>query len=62
MVFDLHDTSTVMRLFDDWQETLIYSCLQTVMGKVFVTKSNNPKSALAFVDCFGFLAGYPNLE
>ena len=32
------------------------------MGKVFVTKSNNPKSALAFVDCFGFLAGDPNLE
>ncbi|MBP5221599.1 MAG: GNAT family N-acetyltransferase, partial [Lachnospiraceae bacterium] len=54
---ELEDTSGVKALFEGWQETLIYSCLQKIMGKIYVTDPENPISALAFVGCFGFLAG-----
>ncbi|WP_408069294.1 hypothetical protein [Butyrivibrio sp. JL13D10] len=37
MVVELNDTSKVKDLFTDWEETLIYSCLQKVMGKIYVT-------------------------
>ena len=62
MVVELNDTSKVKDLFDGWQETLIYSCIQKVMGRIFVTDSDNPTSAFAYVGCFGFVAGEPNRE
>lgn len=62
MIYEIKDTSKVKRLFDGWEETLIYSCLQKVMGKIFVTDLENPKSAFAFVGCFGFFAGEPDRE
>ncbi len=62
MVYELTDTSKVEKLFEGWEETLIYSCLQNVMGKIFVTDLENPVSAFAFVGCFGFFAGEPDRE
>lgn len=62
MVFELKDTTKVENLFEGWQETLIWSCLQGVMGKVFVTDTEAPRSAFAFVGCFGFYAGEPDRE
>ena len=32
------------------------------MGRIFVTDSDNPTSAFAYVGCFGFVAGKPNRE
>ena len=62
MIYELAEPAKVQSLFDGWEETLIWSCLQQVMGKVFVTDPENPKSALAFVGCFGFFAGEPDRE
>ncbi|MBE5844952.1 MAG: GNAT family N-acetyltransferase [Butyrivibrio sp.] len=62
MIYELEDTTKVLDLFKDWQETLIYSCLQKVMGKIYVTEPDAPKSACAFVGCFAFFAGEPNEE
>ena len=62
MIYEINDTSKVKSLFDGWEETLIYSCLQKVMGKIFVTDLEDPKSSFAFVGCFGFLAGEPDME
>lgn len=62
MLYELQDTDKVKTLFEGWNETLIYSCIQKVMGKIFVTDLDNPKSAFAFVGCFGFFAGEPNKE
>ncbi|MBR3124310.1 MAG: GNAT family N-acetyltransferase [Mogibacterium sp.] len=62
MVFELEDTSKAEALFAGWEETLIYSCLQKVMGKVFVTDPESPLSAMAFVGVFAFLAGEPDRE
>ena len=62
MIFELSDTSKVKPLFEGWEETLVYSCLQKVMGKVFVTDKEKPKSAMAFVGVFAFPAGEPCKE
>lgn len=62
MVYELEDTAKVKKLFDGWRETFIYSCLQRVMGKVFVTDLSKPASAFAYVGCFGFFAGEPCRE
>ena len=62
MLYELNDTSKVKKLFDGWNETLIFSCLQNVMGTIYVTNPEQPKSALAFVGCFGFYAGIPDRE
>ena len=57
MVYEITDTTKAAPLFDGWEETLIYSCLQQVMGKIYVTDAENPKSACAYVGCFAFYAG-----
>ncbi|MBQ2597838.1 MAG: GNAT family N-acetyltransferase [Oscillospiraceae bacterium] len=62
MVYELKQTALADGLFRGWQETLIYSCLQNVMGKIYVTDISNPVSALAYVGCFGFFAGEPDRE
>lgn len=62
MVYVLDDTSKVEEMFAGWEETLIYSCLQKVMGRIYVTDLERPKSAFAFVGCFGFFAGEPDRE
>lgn len=62
MIYEIQDTDKVKHLFEGWKETLIYSCLQKVMGNIYVTNMENPKSAFAFVGCFGFFAGEPDRE
>ena len=62
MVYELKDTLKVEKIFEGWQETLIYSCLQNVMGTVYVTDKEDPRSASAYISCFGFLAGEPDRE
>ncbi len=62
MIYELTDTSKVRLLFEGWNETLIYSCLQKVMGKVFVTDPDDPVSAMAYIECFAFFAGVPDKE
>ena len=62
MIYELNDTTKAEKLFDGWEETLVYSCLQKVMGKIFVTDKKNPRSAMAFVGCFAFYAGEPDKE
>ena len=62
MIYELEEPALAAGLFDGWQETLIYSCLQKVMGRVLVTDPANPVSAMAFVGCFAFVAGEPDRE
>ena len=62
MVYELTDTAKAATLFEGWEETLIWGCLQKVMGKIYVTDSETPRSAMAFVGCFAFYAGVPDKE
>lgn len=62
MIYELKDVIKVNTIFEGWEETMIYSCLQNVMGKIYVTDLDNPKSAMAKVGCFTFYAGEINKE
>lgn len=48
------------QLFADWQETMITSCLQQLMGEVFVGYGEHPVSAMAVIGDFCFLVGVPD--
>ncbi|WP_303972466.1 GNAT family N-acetyltransferase [Streptococcus merionis] len=61
----LNETEKVAYLFADWPETMIWSCLQGIMGEILVDDLEVPKSALAKIgklSSFGFLAGEPCLD
>ncbi len=62
MIYELKDTSKVEKLFAGMEDSMIRSCLEKVMGKVYVTDLENPKSAMAFLAEFAFLAGEPDAE
>ncbi|HEL1757408.1 TPA: GNAT family N-acetyltransferase [Streptococcus suis] len=54
----------VTRLFGDWPETIIWTCLEGTMGQIYVDDSQSPQSVLALYgwqSFFGFFAGKPNL-
>lgn len=61
-VYELIDPSKASALFDNWENTIIYSCLQGLMGKILVTDTEHPESACAKLGCFGFYAGKPEPE
>lgn len=61
----ISNLSEVSFLFENWEETIIWSCLQGVMGEIWVDNLKQPQSALALLGrfgAFGFLAGQPNIE
>lgn len=62
MAEKLQNTENAEYLFAGWQETIIWSCLQKVMGEIYVDCSKNPTSARAVLGDFCFLAGEPKEE
>ncbi|MBS6395568.1 MAG: GNAT family N-acetyltransferase [Clostridiales bacterium] len=62
MVSRLYHTEYAAHLFDGWQETIIWSCLQNVMGAVYTDDQVNPGSAMAVLGDFCFFAGEPKEE
>lgn len=50
----------ISSLFDGWEETLIWSALQGIMGEIAADDPQNPKSARILIGDFGFFAGEPN--
>ncbi len=57
---ELKDTSRAAHLFSGWQETMIWSCLQKVMGSILVDNEDDPASAAACLGGFVFFAGEPD--
>jgi len=47
-------------LFKNWDEALIWSCLQGYMGTLISDDDNNPSSAIITNGDFSFCAGIPN--
>lgn len=60
MVFELKETKIAAPLFEGWQETMIWSCLQNVMGSIYADSPENPVSAMALLGDFCFFAGKPD--
>ncbi|MBQ9165478.1 MAG: GNAT family N-acetyltransferase [Oscillospiraceae bacterium] len=61
MIVQLSEPEKAAHLFEGWQETMIWSCLQHVMGAIYIPEGNDG-SALALLADFGFLAGEVNDE
>ncbi|MDD6328352.1 MAG: GNAT family N-acetyltransferase, partial [Lachnospiraceae bacterium] len=62
MIYEVTNTAGAEGLFEGWEETLIWSCLQGVMGSVFVDDLSLPTAAMAMVGDFCFFAGEPNRQ
>lgn len=54
-----HERKRLEHLFDGWEETMIWSCLQGVMGSIYAPDTAHPESAAAQLNDFCFLAGEP---
>lgn len=62
MEFTLETTPAIEGLFSGWEETIIWSCLQKIMGRVCANDTKNPTAAIALLGDFGFLAGQADAE
>ncbi len=62
MIYEIQDTDKCLHLFGEWDETLIWSCLQKIMGKVYGDDPNQPTAAMTVLGDFTFFAGKPNVE
>lgn len=62
MIHKLNQPQAAATLFENWQETLIWSCLQGVMGNIYADNEDAPISAMAMLGDFAFLAGEANGE
>lgn len=62
MVVKINDTEKVKDLFAGWQETLIWSCLDHIMGEVYADCYDAPKATMAIIGDFCFFAGQPDKE
>ena len=62
MIYEIEDRSLVERLFAGWEETIIWSCLQGVMGHIYADDMSSPTSAMALLGDFCFYGGKPNSE
>lgn len=62
MIVKIEDTKKVEAIFDDWQESLIWSCLQNMMGSIYADSQEKPSSAMAILGDFCFFAGLPQEE
>lgn len=60
MICEITGTQEVVRLFKNLQDTMIWSCLQGVMGHLYADSRENPKSVMAMLGDFCFFAGMPN--
>lgn len=61
-IYEITNTKCLEKLFEGWQETLIWSCMQGHMGKAYADSITNPKSAQIVIGDFCFLAGEADKE
>ncbi len=62
MIYEMTDTQKASPLFGNWEEALIWSCVQGVMGKIYTDNLSNPASVMAVIGDFTFFAGKPNID
>lgn len=54
--------SNVHQLFKDWQEGIVWSCVQGIMGQLYANAPGYPDAAMAILGDFCFFAGAPDKE
>lgn len=55
-------SKVIPELFANWEETIIWSCLDGTMGDIYVKDTGDPVSAMAVLGDFCFFAGKPDPE
>ncbi len=61
-IVEIIDKSILEPLFSGWEETMIWSCLQGIMGRAYADDGENPQSAQVVSGDFSFFSGKPNKE
>lgn len=62
MIYQISDSQSAAPLFGKWDETILWSCLQGVMGHIFADDKQHPTSAMAMLGDFTFFAGKADME
>ena len=62
MIYELKETWRASALFAGWQDSVVWSALQGVMGKIYVDSLEKPESGVAMLGDFCFLSGKPDSE
>lgn len=62
MIYEVKGTEKIKKLFGNWQETMLWSCVQGVMGHLYADAADIPQSVMAILGDFCFFAGTPNSE
>ena len=62
MIYEIKNGEIARPVFGDWQETIIWSCLQGIMGHIYANHLETPTSAMAILGDFCFFAGIPDKE
>ena len=62
MIFEVKSNKRIEALFAGWQETLIWSCLQNIMGHLYADSEEQPNCAMALQGDFCLITGEPNEE
>lgn len=62
MIYEVDNRDSVLSIFGEWNETIILSCVQGVMGHLYADSRDNPASVMAILGDFCFFAGVPNRE
>ncbi len=62
MIYEVTNSKNISALFGKWEETLIWSCLQGIMGKLYTDDLDNSTATMAILGNFTFFAGKPNME
>ncbi len=54
--------SKLQEWYEGWEESMLWSCFQKVMGEAFVDNAEQPQAAIVHVNCFAFAAGKPSKQ
>ena len=57
MIYELKETGRATALFAGWQDSVVWSALQGVMGKIYVDSLEKPESGVVMLGDFCFLSG-----
>ena len=62
MVYKVTQKQNAAPLFEGWDESMIWSCIQGVMGEMYADDPLHPKSAMVWLGDFCLFAGEPSQE
>ena len=62
MICELKETGRASALFAGWQDSIVWSAVQGVMGKIYVDSLEKPESGVVILGDFCFLSGKPKSE